>query len=166
MQFEVGDTVFHPVHGVGHITAISENRFVGNQNRQYYEVATEKSTIWVPIEASATIGLRRVTVKRDLARYRSVLKSHPTWLDDDHGKRRLYIANRLKEGSLDVACQVVRDLTARGWNKRLTQVDTIALRKVREGLDQEWAAAEGVSIAEATQEIDALLLEGRQAYMS
>jgi RNA polymerase-interacting CarD/CdnL/TRCF family regulator len=157
MEFQVGDMVFHPVHGVGHIVRIAERRFIEDHARLYYEIASEKSTVWMPIEASAAIGLRRVTAKRELARYRSVLKSRPAALDDDHGKRRLYIANQLRAGSLQIVCQVVRDLTARGWRRRLTQLDTDTLRKARAELEQEWAAAEGTSVADAGTEIDALL---------
>ena len=164
MRFQVGDTVFHPVHGVGHIVAVAEKQFVGEKVSLYYEITTEKSTVWVPVEAHVAIGLRRVTVKGDLARYRTLLKSRPASLVDDHGKRHLHIAGCLKEGSLQLVCEVVRDLTSRAWRKPLTQADTVALRKAREELHQEWATADGVSIAEAAREVDALLLKARQAY--
>ncbi|MBI5304673.1 MAG: hypothetical protein HY868_21245 [Chloroflexi bacterium] len=166
MEFQVGDTVFHPVHGVGHIVAIAENELIGHQARMYYQITMEHSTVWVPVEAHLTIGLRHLTSKRDLARYRSVLKSRPTTLDDDHTKRRVAMTNQLKEGSLQIVCQLVRDLTARGWHKRLTQVDTTTLLKAREKLEQEWAAAAGISSIETSAEIDALLLEGKQHFMT
>jgi len=71
----------------------------------------------------------------------------------------LDISNRLKAGSLQMVCEVVRDLTARGARKRLTQLDTDTLRRARAELEQEWAAAAGISIADAGAEIDALLGE-------
>jgi CarD family transcriptional regulator len=164
MEFQVGDLVFHPVHGVGHIVGIAKKEFVQDRAQVYYEITTSKSTVWMPIDASHTIGLRRITAKRDLGRYRTVLKSRPARLDNDHGKRRLYLLNQLKEGSLRIVCEVVRDLTARGWRNRLTQMDTSILRKAREELDQEWAAAAGVSLEDATQEIDNLLQDGQRRY--
>ncbi len=163
MQFQVGDAVFHPVHGVGRVVSIAERRFVEDRARMYYEISTEKSTVWMPIESSAVIGLRRVTAKRNLVRYRNILKSRPASLDDDHGKRRVDITNRLKAGSLQIVCEVVRDLSARGAHKRLTQLDTDTLRKARAELEQEWAAAAGISLADASAEIDALLNEKRRA---
>lgn len=45
-------------------------------------------------------------------------------------------------------------------------MDSITLRKSREDLCQEWAAAEGVSVLQASEEITALLLEGQQAYQA
>lgn len=162
MAFQVGDAVIHPVHGVGHIVGITERRFLEDRSRMYYEITTEKSTVWLPIESSDSIGLRRVVAKRDLARYRSTLKSRAAPLNDDHGKRQMEIASRRKEGSLKILCEVVRDLTARGAHKRLTQLDNDTLRKARAELEQEWSAAAGISLADASAEIDALLNEKRR----
>ena len=161
MEFQVGDAVFHPVYGIGHVVAISGKSFAENQARMYYEITTEKSTVFMPVDSSAKAGLRRATGKRELARYRSVLKSPPVGLADDHAKRRLDIANQLKQGSLQIVCQVVRDLSARAVSKRLTQLDSTTLRKARADLEQEWAAANGTSMADAAKEIDALLADGQ-----
>ena len=164
MAFQVGDFVFHPAHGVGHIVRLEEKRFVREKARLYYEVSTPKSTIWVPVETYEAVGLRQVTAKYDLARYRSVLKSQPATLEKDHHKRQRELADRLKQGSFQAVCEVVRDLTARGWRKPLNEADGALLRRARENLCQEWAASKGVSVAEATQEVEDLLREARQAY--
>lgn len=165
VQFHVGDKVFHPIYGVGHIQTVENKRLAGNVSRLYYQVSTEKSTVWVPVNAQETIGLRALTTKRDLARFRTLLKSRPTPLTDNHGKRHIEIASRLKEGSLEVKCKAVRDLVARGWRKQLSSADAAALRRARDALCQEWAAADGVSLADASREVDALLTQARKAYM-
>ncbi len=166
MSFHVGDFVFHPAHGVGHITRLEEKRFVREKARLYYEVSTQKSTVWVPVETYEAVGLRQVTAKPELARYRSVLKSRPALLEKDHHKRQRALADRLKQGSFQATCEVVRDLTARGWRKPLNEADAGLLRQARENLCQEWAASKGVSVAEAMQEIEDLLREARLAYMA
>ncbi len=166
MEFQIGDAVFHPIYGVGQVVAISDGQFLNNAGRTYYEITIGNSTVWVPVEAHATIGLRHVTTKRELARYRTLLKSRPLNLDSDHTKRRTVISSQLKNGSLQFVCQIVRDLTARGWSKRLTQVDVVALRKAREKLEQEWAAALGVTPNEASAEIDELLQQGKREFMA
>ncbi len=63
-------------------------------------------------------------------------------------------------------CEVVRDLIALGWYRRISEGDAAVLEKVRDNLWREWAAAAGLSIPEAIQEVDALLLAGREAYKS
>ncbi len=87
MQFKVGDFVVHPVYGVGDIVKIEEKRFSEIGARLYYEIALPRSTIWVPVEAQATVGLRLVTAKSDLDQYRDLLKSPPVPLNNDQPQR-------------------------------------------------------------------------------
>jgi len=53
---------------------------------------------------------------------------------------------------------------AEAAQRPLREADAAALRKARDGLCQEWAAADGVSVSQAAEEVDGLLLEARQAY--
>lgn len=165
MQFKTGDTVVHPSYGVGNITRLEERRLAEQEMRLYYVITANKSTVWVPVDADGAASLRRLTSKSDLERYRRVLKSQPVSLAKDHYKRRLEIAERLKQGSFQVACEAVRDLTAHGWRKRLNDADTALLQKIRESLCREWAAAAATSSEEAYQETEALLMEARRTYM-
>ena len=162
MQFKVGDFVVHPVYGVGHIVQIEEKQFSKSGVRFYYEIALPRSTIWIPVDVDQTVGLRLVTAKSDLEHYRNLLKSPPTPLDKDLPQRHLALAKRLKQSSFPEMCEVVRDLTASNWQRPLASVDKATLRKARERLSQEWAAAADISITEATKEINALLRASRQ----
>ncbi len=164
MTFQVNDRVVHSAHGVGQIVGLVTRRFPELEARQYYEVAIERSTVWVPVDGDIARELRLLTPKAELARYRAVLQGRPTPLTPDHRQRRLDLNNRLKVGSLQELCEVVRDLTARGWKKPLNEMDAAGLRRAREGLCREWAAAAEVSVAIAAQEIDALLLECKRIY--
>jgi len=104
-----------------------------------------------------------VTVKSELEQYRNLLKSPPVPLHKNHHRRHLELVSRLKQGSFQVVCEVVRDLTAWGWRKPLGQTDTSTLQKTRESLYQEWATAAGVSMVEAIKEVESLLRTTRQA---
>jgi CarD family transcriptional regulator len=164
MVFKLGDAVVHPVHGVGQIVCVSEKQFTGVGAREYFEISTDKATVWIPVDASETSGLRRLTPKPDLAGYRTVLKSKPISLDKDHSKRRLDLSGRLKQGSFQALCEMVRDLTARSWSRPLGGSDAVLLRKTHDLLCQEWAAASGVTVGQAAQEVDTALLEAKRAY--
>ena len=96
--------------------------------------------------------------------YRGVLRGQPALLNQDHRQRHLELQTRFKRGTLQDMCEMVRDLSGRGWVKGLSEADSSALRKSREGLLQEWAAADDVTLPEATAEINALLQEGRQTF--
>lgn len=164
MTFQVEDRVVHPVHGIGQVVGVVSRQFTGAEAKMYYEVALTRSTVWIPVEAGAAGELRPLTAQRELQRYRDVLRSRPAPLTADHRQRRVDIANRLKNGVFLNVCEVVRDLTARGWTKPLGEQDALALRKAREVLCEEWAVATGRPVSEAYQEVEALLLEGRQAH--
>jgi RNA polymerase-interacting CarD/CdnL/TRCF family regulator len=58
-------------------------------------------------------------------------------------------------------CEIVRDLTAQSWRKALGEADKLLLRKAREGLCQEWAIVEEISLVQAMEEVDALVREAR-----
>jgi RNA polymerase-interacting CarD/CdnL/TRCF family regulator len=164
MQFKVGDVVVHPVYGVGDIVKIEEKRLSGIGARIYYEITLPRSTIWIPVKAQAAVGLRLVTARSDLDQYRNLLKSPPVPLNNDHPQRRhLELARRLKQGSFQVMCEIVRDLTASGERKPLGPIDKATLQKAQERLYQEWAMAAGISIAEATKEISTLLQTTQKA---
>ncbi len=165
MQFKVGDRVVHPAYGIGHIASIEEKQFSEREPHLYYQVALTKRSLWVPVEAEEASGLRLVTAKSELDQYRQVLQSRPTLLDKNHHHRHLDLAKRMKQNSFQITCEVVRDLTAWSWRKPLGPTDTATLQKTQRSLYQEWAAAAGVSVTEATKEIDALLLATQHTFM-
>jgi RNA polymerase-interacting CarD/CdnL/TRCF family regulator len=166
MPFQIDDRVAHASHGVGRIVGLVTKRFFEAEARLYYEVAMSKSTVWAPVEAGPANGLRPLTPKAELPHYRGVLRNCPIPLTQDFRQRRLELLNRLRVGSFEAMCEVVRDLTARSWHKVLSESDADSLRKTREGVCQEWAAADGVSLGQATEEVEALLLESRRAYLA
>lgn len=165
MPYQVNDCVVHPAHGVGRVVALAMQHFFDAEARLYYEIAIQRSNkVWVPVDTGVASGLRPVTAKAELTHYRRILQSRPVSLTLDSRQRHLELLGRLKAGLFQTACEIVRDLTARRWLKPLNEMDSRTLRRTHEGICQEWAAADGVSVQEAAKEIDALLLEGRQAH--
>jgi CarD family transcriptional regulator len=164
MQFKIGDFIVHPVYGVGRLVKIEERQFSEKGARLYYQVTLPRRTVWIPVEAQATIGLRLVTAKGDLDYHRELLKSRPAPLHKDNKQRHLELVSRLNRGSFQAMCEVVRDLTAWGWRKPLGHMDMTTLKQTQESLYQEWAAADGVSIAEAIKEVKSLLQTTQQAF--
>ena len=157
MQIKVGAVIVYPDYGLGRITAIEKKQFADIEAGLYYQIAFPRINMWVPIEAQATVGLRLVTAKEDLDKYRKIIKSRPVMFNGDHAKRHVELAKHLKEGSFQTLCEVVRDLTASDRQKPLGPTVRAILRKTQESLYQEWAAAADISIIEATKEIDTLL---------
>lgn len=164
MQFRVGDAVVHPIYGIGHIATTEEKTFPKQGSRLYYHVVLPKRDIWIAVEAQEVSGLRLITPKSELDRYRMVLKSRPVPLHKNHHHRHLELVNRLKQGSFQAICEVMRDLTAWGWRKPLGPTDSATLQKTRNSLYGEWAIAAGISTVEAIKEIDSLMVATQQAF--
>ena len=163
MAFKVDDWVVHPQHGVGRVVKLEIRQFAAGPAQLYYKISIPNGTVWVQVDASSS-GLRKVTTKDDLARYRDILKSRPKNLTADHRQRQIEIADRLRQGSLQARCEVVRDLSGLGWYKPLGEGNNALLRVAHQALNQEWAMADGVSLSEASQEVEALLQEGKSLY--
>lgn len=166
MAFHAHERVVHPVHGVGSVVGLVTKSFPGNQTRPYYEIAFHRGTVWVPVEAGAATGLRLLTAKDDLHHYRRVLMSRPTALTRDFRQRGLDLRGRLRLGVFQDLCEVVRDLAARSWQKTLGETDSVKLRQVLDELCRQWAAADGVSLGDATREVHDLLAKCQQAHQT
>jgi len=163
MPFEVNDLVVHPQHGVGRVVKLEMRQFASETAQLYYKIEIPNGTIWVPVEGPPG-RLRELTPKVELPHYRGLLKSRPTPLAKEHRQRQIELAERLKQGSFQARCEVVRDLTAHSWHKPLAESSGIMLRIARGVLCEEWAASEGLSLIKAAREVEALLSEGKRTY--
>lgn len=161
MQFKVGDRVVHPRHGLGNVTKLAVKQFVEGEKRPFYEIAFPGSTLWVPLSLS-TSGIRKLTEKSEIANCRRLLKKPAAPLNHDPRLRQAVLSDHLKEGTLTAHCEVVRDLTAFGDHKPLSGALAAFLKVTLDVLCQEWAAVEGITVAEAAIEIQSLLDKGKQ----
>jgi RNA polymerase-interacting CarD/CdnL/TRCF family regulator len=167
MLFEIDEQVVCSSLGVGRIAALVTKRFLEDEAHLYYEIVIGKSTVWLLADAARTVkGLRPVTPKAKLAHYRDVLRSCPVPLAQNFHQRQLDLLDRLRVGSFQDMCEVVRDLSARGWKRPPGEMDSALLRKTRDTLCQEWMVSDGISLLAAVSEVTALLGEARQTYFS
>jgi len=164
MPFKIDEQVVYPAFGIGRVTALVNKSFFEAESQMYYEVMGDRSTVWVQVDESAARGLRRLTRPEEMAHYRGVLSGRPATLNQDHRQRQLDLRGQLKLGTMQGLCEMVRDLSARGWVKPLNEMDARALRMSRNSICEEWAATENVPLPAATAELTGLLLEGRQKF--
>lgn len=154
--FEIGDTVVHPQHGVGHIVKLEDREFERGDSRRYYEIHIPGGTIWVPADLSNS-GLRKLASKSELARCREILQAPPSALTEDGRVRQSTLVDHLKQGTIAAQCEVVRDLSAFVAHKPSYGTITGFLEAMLRVLCQEWAMVEEVTISEAMAEISSLL---------
>jgi RNA polymerase-interacting CarD/CdnL/TRCF family regulator len=137
---------------------------MGAEAKLYYEVSGERSTVWVQVDPDSDHGLRRMTRQDELPHYRGVVGSQPVVLNPDHRQRQSDLRGQMRLGTLQGLCEMVRDLSARGWVKPLSESDSQALRRSRDALIQEWAAADGIPLTQASSELNGMLSAARQTY--
>ena len=166
MPFKIDEQVVYPAFGIGRVAALVSKSFFEAESQIYYEVTGDRSTVWVQVDESAARGLRRLTRPDELAHYRDVVGSRPVSLNQDHRQRQLELRGQFKLGTMQGLCEMVRDLSARGWIKPLNEMDSRALRMSREAVCEEWAAAENVPLPQATAELASLLLEARNKFQA
>jgi len=159
MKFSIGDRVVHPQQGVGYVEKLEEKQFEPNKPRLYYVIVIPETTLWVPVDLS-TSGLRKLSARSELEQCRQVLLSAPQPLIPDRGLMSSLIS-QINQGTVAAHCEVVRNLTAHGWHKPLYGAIAEFQRVILNVLTQEWSVVEGISPAEAAQEISALLKKGR-----
>jgi RNA polymerase-interacting CarD/CdnL/TRCF family regulator len=163
MSFRAGQAVAFPVFGLGRIAAVVTKTDLDGNSQEFYEIAGEYSTLWVPVGEAAQRGLRRLATQAELPQYRAILTSQPSALSGDARLRQREVQTKLKRGTLQDWCEVVRDLSALRGRGALREYDGVELKKSLRWLSQEWAAAAGMSVAQAAAEIDTLLRGEHQA---
>lgn len=161
-MFNIGERVVHPQHGVGRVVNLEEREFGSGVRRRYYEVSIQSagSTLWVPSEPPG-YGLRRLAKQSEIELCRTILASLPAPFTDDPRTRQSILVERLKQGTIRVQCEVVRDLYAFGEHKSLYGSMAGFFRQTQNVLCEEWALVEGVTLEEAVQEVNALLEKSR-----
>lgn len=163
MEYQIGDHVVHPQHGVGFVVKLEDREFEQGVKRRYYEISVVNgSTVWVPMDLSIS-GLRKITAKNQISHCRKILESRPSPLAEDARFRQAELAARLKKGTIRTQCEVVRDLYAYGEHRSLNGTIGVFYKAALEVLCQEWSVVEGITVAEATVEIERLLEKSRQA---
>jgi RNA polymerase-interacting CarD/CdnL/TRCF family regulator len=159
MGHKPGDLVVHQVHGVGHVVAIEEMDFSGKNHSLFYRVGFDKTTIWIQVQNDR--GIRAVTARADLPRYRNVLESPPVALNPNFHLRQKELENRLQNRSFGILCEVVRDLNALKRVKVLNNYERDLFRRTIGSLQQEWAISSGVRLDESSRLIDDMLEKSR-----
>lgn len=159
MAFQVGDRVIHREHGLGEIIQLDEKELFGHTD-QYYVVKIRDITLWVHIDQREAGCLRFLTPAEDFQTQFKILTSPGQPLSPDRLERKNQLNERMKEGSLEVVCGVIRDLVAFKKSNKINENDSAVLKRARGFLLDEWSNVLSVPIQQADDELDALLNTG------
>lgn len=162
MSFEIGQTVVYPHHGAATIEDIAI-RTIRGEDRTYLTLRVNQGdlTIQVPAENVDLVGVRDVVDEDGLDHVLSVLRSE--YIEEPTNWSRRFKANQEKIATGDIVkvAEVVRDLTRRDDEKKLSTGEKRMLVKARNILISELALARDITKPAAAERLDEILAEGR-----
>ena len=162
MSFEIGQTVVYPHHGAAKIEEIS-TRMIRGEEKTYLTLRVSQGdlTIQVPAENVDLVGVRDVVDEDGLETVLSVLRA--PYIEEPTNWSRRFKANQEKIATGDIVkvAEVVRDLTRRDDQKKLSTGEKRMLTKARGILTSELALARNIEKSAAAERLDAVLAEGR-----
>jgi len=157
-EFEIGDTILHPVYGAGELVSIEQHGTDGN-TAEYYVIELLQGTgrLLCPVDKADELGIRKPVAKTERRELSKIFSGRPRKLPEDYRKRRAVIDQRLRDGSYVEVGRVVRDLCSVENEGRATTGDRRLLKRARELLAKELAASDEISEEEALGRIEAAL---------
>jgi RNA polymerase-interacting CarD/CdnL/TRCF family regulator len=165
MEFQIGDKVVHRSYGVGEILQYDEKTLSG-QTEMYYVVRINDLTIWVPVNGSGECSLRPTTPAAEFEHLFEILGNSGEALSIDRLERRTELIDRLRRGTLESICRIIRDLMFLRRQKKLNEHDNLVLERAQNLFVEEWVLALAVPRTYAQRELKRILADPEKTNQS
>ena len=158
IDFDVGEIVVYPKHGVGEITKI-ETLEIANIKTKFYVVKMEQSklTIRVPLDKQDEVGLRKVSSKKVINEVYQVLKLKPKIRRIMWSRRAQEYDTKIFSGDPIKIAEVVRDLFRKNTQAEQSYSERQMFQVAIERLARELAAVEKTDYFQSTEKIENIL---------
>src|SRR5213593_3609467 len=125
-QFDIGDKVVYPNHGVGIIEKIS-NRLVQGKFERFYllRICSNDILVMVPTANAGDVGLRKIVERRDVDQLLSFLGSNQFFSQKDWKDRFKENSEKMRSGSIFHVAEVFKNLVY------LSRVKPLSFREKR-----------------------------------
>lgn len=153
-QFNIGDYVVCPGHGVGQVTNIESKDYGGQKNSFYIiKVITNGLTVMVPIGSKDQV--RDLVTENEINDVFEILRSHDVEVDNSTWNRRhREYLNKINTGSLTEIADVLRSLFLLKTTKNLSDGERNLMKRCKELIVKEVSLAAGGQEKEIEQNID------------
>tara|TARA_B110000263_G_C15028753_1_gene382979 strand:+ start:75 stop:575 length:501 start_codon:yes stop_codon:yes gene_type:complete len=157
-EFNLGEIVVYPKHGVGEIVKI-ESMEIASIKTQFYVVKMEqaKLTIRVPLEKQEEVGLRKISSKKTIEEVFEVLKLKPKIRRIMWSRRAQEYDTKIFSGDPIKIGEVVRDLFRKNSQPEQSYSERQMFQVALERLAREVAAVEKSDYFQATEKIETTL---------
>ena len=111
LNFDVGDYVVYPKHGVGRVVELQSTEIAGCRLDLYVlRFEKEKMTLRVPVNKADSVGMRKLSSSATLAEALTTLKGKPKVKRTMWSRRAQEYEAKINSGDLVSIAEVVRDL--------------------------------------------------------
>jgi len=158
MNFQIGEKIVYPNHGVATIENISSRAFAGNFERFYLLRLTSNSlTVMVPFSHAGDLGLRKVTRNGEVVKVVDFLSAGRCRRHHDWKDRFKENTEKMRNGSLLDVAEVMKGLLILQMQKPLSFREKKMLDRARHMLIMEFSTSRGLSVAEAADMLEKAL---------
>jgi len=157
-EFNIGDTLVYPKHGVGEVIAI-ESMEIASIKTKFYVVKMEQSklTIRVPLDKKEQVGLRKISSKKVIDEIFNVLKLKPKIRRIMWSRRAQEYDTKIFSGDPIKISEVVRDLFRKNSQPEQSYSERQMFQVALERLAREVAAVQKTDYFQATEKIENIL---------
>ncbi len=161
-EFNLGDKVVYPAHGVGQITA-KETQEVAGTELKFYVIAFEKDkmTVSVPVARAKLAGLRALSSVKQLEAAVATLKSRAKPGRGMWSRRAQEYEAKIHSGDLVAIAEVVRDLHKNVDDPDRSYSERMIYESALGRLAGEYAAIHRTDLPASTEHLITVLKSGR-----
>jgi CarD family transcriptional regulator len=153
-EYEVGQCLVYPTHGVGKVTNIETTEVAGTKMTLYVlYFEKEKMTLRVPVSRALAVGLRKLSSNDQLNKAVSVLKSKPKTARGMWSRRATEYNSKINSGNIEEIAEVVRDLHKNVEDPDRSYSERIIYEQAFDRFAGEFAAINKLNVAEANERL-------------
>lgn len=158
LEFEAGDFVVYPAHGVGRVEGI-ETHSIAGMEVQLYAITFEKErmTLKVPVAKAKTAGLRRLSSKDRIKTALETLEGRSRIRRTMWSRRAQEYEAKINSGDPVAIAEVVRDLYRGTDQSDQSYSERQIYQSALERLARELAAVEKIDETKATERLEQVL---------
>lgn len=162
IEFNVGDAVVYPSHGVGMIIA-EESQVVANMEISCYVITFDKDkmTLRIPKNRAEKAGLRQLASKTDIDEAVVVLKGKAKIEKGMWAKRAQKYEAKIYSGNVVYIAEVVRDLHRNVENPNCSYSERQIFEAAYKRFINEYAATNSIDMVEAEVQVKRILEEAK-----
>lgn len=152
LDFNKGDKVVYPTHGVGGIKGI-ETQVIGGMQITTYVVSFEKDkmTLRIPVNKAKTSGLRALCSSNELDKVRSILTGRAKVSRGMWSRRAKEYESKINSGNIISLAEVVRDLHKNVDDPDRSYSERVIYENALQRLAGEISAIEDIDSKQATE---------------